>query len=101
MACSGSPEHLPYGECGEASASEKPLGVCRKNFQNYGSLRPFGGVKAVIFQIVSDFDLARARGNRPLAKRSAEKPEKDILKKWQYYIATSMKIPCPQSIKNA
>jgi len=35
----------------------------------------------------SDFTPAPARGNRPLAKRSAEKPKNDILKKWQYYRA--------------
>ncbi|MGH1379189.1 MAG: hypothetical protein ACRBB3_10255 [Alphaproteobacteria bacterium] len=61
------------------------MGFAERIFKITEGSRPFGGVKAVIFQIVSDFDLARARGNRPLAKRSAEKPEKDILKKWQYH----------------
>jgi len=63
---------LPYGECGEASAREKPLGVCRKNFKNYGRFarrHSWRLVKAVIFKILSDFDLARARGGNPLAGR--------------------------------
>tara|TARA_B100001989_G_scaffold249011_1_gene223536 strand:+ start:3013 stop:3231 length:219 start_codon:yes stop_codon:yes gene_type:complete len=72
---------LPYGECGEVSA-RAIFSILERSVREELTAQRARGKYVKKIGSGSDFTLARARGNRPLAKRSAEKPEKDILKKW-------------------